>query len=50
MDAFKNPTSIVGQSGGGFMLTGSDAVVVVNAEGRVITTWATNSAGFRVVP
>jgi len=50
MDAFKNPTSIAGQSGGRFVLTGRDAVVVVNAEGRVITTCATNSAGVRVVP
>jgi hypothetical protein len=48
-DAFRNPTSIAGQSGGRFVLTGRDAVVVVNAEGEVVTTWATNSAGFRVV-
>jgi hypothetical protein len=25
-------------------------VVVVNADGKVVTTWATTSAGFRVVP
>jgi hypothetical protein len=50
MDACKNPTSIVGESGGRFMLTGGDAAVVVNAEGKVVTTWATNSAGWRVVP
>jgi hypothetical protein len=50
MDAFKNPASIAGQSGGRFVLTGRDAVVVVNAEGKVITTWATNSAEVRVVP
>jgi hypothetical protein len=49
-DAFKNPTSIAGQSGGRFVLTGRDAVVVVNADGKVVTTWATTSAGFRVVP
>jgi hypothetical protein len=50
MDALKNPTSIAGQSGGRFVLTGKEAVVVINAEGRVVTTWATNSAGVRVVP
>jgi hypothetical protein len=50
LDAFKNPLSITGQSGGRFVLTGSDAVVVVNAEGQVISTWATGSAGFRIVP
>ncbi len=49
-DAFTNPLRISGESGGRFLLTGRDAAVVVNAEGRVITTWATNSAGFRVVP
>jgi hypothetical protein len=50
LDAFKNPLSITGQSGGRFVLTGTDAVVVVNAEGQVISTWATGSAGFRIVP
>jgi hypothetical protein len=48
-DAFKNPISIAGQSGGRFVFTGQNAVVVVNAEGRVISTWATNSAGVRAV-
>jgi hypothetical protein len=50
LDAFKNPLSITGQSGGRFMMTGRDAVVVVNAEGQVVTTWATSLAGTRVVP
>jgi len=50
LDAFKNPLSITGQSGGRFVLTGRDAVVVVNAEGQLISTWATGSAGFRIVP
>ncbi|WP_342120715.1 hypothetical protein [Pseudoduganella sp. OTU4001] len=48
LDAFKNPLSISGQSGGRFMMTGKDAVIVVNSEGKVITTWATNSSGVRV--
>jgi hypothetical protein len=49
-DAFQNPLSIIGQNGGRFILTGTNAVVVVNAEGQVITTWATRSAGFRIIP
>lgn len=48
LNAFSNPLSISGQSGGRFMLTGRDAVIVVNKEGKVITTWATNSAGVRI--
>jgi len=49
-DAFKNPLSITGQSGGIFRLTGRNAVVVVNSEGRIITTWPTNTSGYRVAP
>lgn len=47
LDAFKNPLNITGQSGGRFMMTGKDAVVVVNQDGKVITTWVTNAAGVR---
>jgi hypothetical protein len=50
LDAFENPLSITGQSSGRFVLTGTDAVVIVNVEGQVIHTWATGSAGFRIVP
>ncbi|MGE8273684.1 hypothetical protein, partial [Stenotrophomonas sp.] len=45
--AVRNPLSITGQSGGRFMMTGKDAVVIVNHQGKVITTWATNAAGVR---
>jgi len=47
LDAVKNPLSVTGQSGGRFMMTGNDAVVVINSEGKVITTWARNSRGIR---
>lgn len=50
-DAFNRPLSIAGRAGergASFTFTGKDAVVVVNGEGKVITTWATNSAGVRV--
>jgi hypothetical protein len=50
LDAFQNPTKIFGQAGGRFGFVGRDAVVVVNSEGQVVTTWATGSAGVRIVP
>ncbi|WP_374098989.1 hypothetical protein [Pseudomonas aeruginosa] len=46
-DAVSNPIKISGQSGGRFVFTGKNAVVVVNSQGKVITTWATSSAGTR---
>lgn len=49
LDAFRSPLSIAGQSGGRFMMIGRDAVVVINADGQIVTTWATSSAGIRVV-
>lgn len=50
LDTFKNPLNITGQSGGRFMITGRDAVVILNAQGRVVTTWGTSAAGVRLVP
>ncbi len=52
LDAFKGPTSIVGQTGkygGAFQMTGQNAVIVVNPQGQIITTWGTSSAGLRAV-
>ncbi len=49
-DAVANPLDVVAQSGGRYMFVGQNAVVVLNSNGEVITTWATNSAGWRVVP
>jgi len=46
--AVKNPLRIVQQAGGGTtQYIGPNAVVVVNARGQIVTTWATNSAGLR---
>ncbi len=50
LDAVKNPVSIAGQSGGRFIFNGKNATVVLNEAGSVITTWARNSAGVRIVP
>lgn len=51
LDAFNNPTSIVGQTGkygGAFKMTGQNATIVVNPQGQVITGYGTNSAGLRI--
>jgi RHS repeat-associated protein len=47
LDAVKNPTQVVQQPGGRTMYVGKDATVVMNSQGKVITTWANGSAGQR---
>lgn len=47
LDAFNNPLSLSGQTGGRFLLTGSNAKLVVNSDGKIITTWATRTSGVR---
>jgi uncharacterized protein YukE len=48
-DAVQNPIQPVEpQPGGRYKYVGKDAVVVLNQNGKVITTWATNSAGWRI--
>jgi hypothetical protein len=49
-DAVANPIDVVRQENGTFKFIGNDAVVVLNSDGRVVTTYATNSAGWRNVP
>jgi len=46
-DAVTNPQRIVPQSGGRRLFIGKDAAVVLNAEGKVMTTWARSSSGWR---
>jgi hypothetical protein len=47
-DAVKNSTSPPeAQANGTFKYVGKDAVVVLNQEGKVVTTWARNSNGWR---
>ena len=48
LDAVKNPTQVIQQSGGRTMYVGKDATVITNNEGKVITTWANGSAGTRI--
>lgn len=50
LDAVNNPLSIEGQSGGRFLFSGQNANVVLNSQGNVITVWAENSGGWRMVP
>ena len=50
LNAFRNPSRIEyvpSSRGPSFRLTGNDAVVVVNPQGQVVTTWARNSSGVR---
>ena len=50
LDAVTNPISTIPQSGGAVQYIGTNATVVLNANGKVITTWANNSSGIRIVP
>ena len=50
LDALKNPVKVVVQKGGEVKIIGKDATVILNQAGKVITTWARNSAGTRIQP
>jgi hypothetical protein len=47
LDAVKNPKEVVKQAGGTTKYIGKDAEVVLNADGKVITTWSRNRDGWR---
>jgi len=47
IDTVNNPIQIVTQSGGTTKFIGQNATVVLNSDGKVVTTWATNSSGTR---
>ena len=49
-DAVSNPLDVVRQDNGTFKFVGNDATVVLNSDGKVVTTWANNSAGWRNQP
>ncbi len=48
-DAVSNPISVAEQTGGKLKYTGQNAAVILSSTGRVISTWARNSAGWRIV-
>jgi hypothetical protein len=39
---------IFGRANGTFGLVGGDATVILNANGQVVTTYATGAVGFRI--
>jgi hypothetical protein len=47
VNAVNKPVQVVSQSGGTVKYIGQDATVVLNQNGKVITTWANGSAGVR---
>lgn len=49
-DAVSHPVAIEVQAAGASKYIGENAIVVLNSNGEVITTWATNSAGWRNTP
>lgn len=46
-DAVENPEDVVEQPGGTTKYVGKDATVVLNQDGKVVTTWANGSSGTR---
>ena len=48
LDAVRDPLRVIAQSGGRQLFVGRDAAVVLNAAGKVITTWARSHAGWRM--
>ncbi|MCW3003554.1 MAG: Rhs family protein, partial [Conexibacter sp.] len=47
LDAVRSPLSKTVQKNGTILYQGKDAAVVVNTDGRVVTTWSKNSSGVR---
>ncbi len=50
LDAVNAPVKVINQADGTTRFVGKDATVVLNGEGRVVTTWANGSAGTRIQP
>jgi len=50
LNAVKNPIKTVSKNNGVTKHVGNNATVVLNNQNQVITTWATNSSGFRIAP
>lgn len=50
LDAAKNPVRITQQSGGRVKLVGKEAVIILNRDGKVISTWSTTSSAWRARP
>lgn len=48
LDTVRKPKRVVYQPGDRVQYVGEDAVVILNRAGKIITTWATHRAGYRV--
>ena len=48
LDAVRNPTSVGEQANGTIKYVGKDATVILNQEGKVVTTYSRGAAGTRV--
>jgi len=49
-DAVENPTRVVEQDNDTFQFVGKDATVVLNSDGKLVTSWANGSSGWRNAP
>lgn len=48
LDAVRDPLKVVPQEGRGTtMFVGRDAIVILNKEGKIVTTWPNGAAGVR---
>ena len=47
LDAVRHPISVINQGSRGIKYVGKLATVILNGAGKVITTWATTSVGWR---
>jgi len=47
LDAVRNPTGVIQQADGALQYVGKDATVILNKDGKVITTYARSSKGCR---
>ena len=50
LNAVKNPEKVVPQAQGKLKYVGENATVILNNVGKVVTTWARNSLGWRIEP
>jgi hypothetical protein len=47
LNTVRNPVSTQLQPNGTMRYTGSNSVVVLNPDGKIVTTWPTNTSGQR---
>lgn len=50
LDAVKNPLNVITNADGTITYVGNNATVILNSGGKVVTAWANNSGGWRIIP